>query len=964
VQDFGVLRGNGTYALCINNVGQIVGCSANRAFLYENGVLTEIETLGRAGYAIAYGINDSGQIVGGCGGDPHAFLYDGTKTIDLNTFGGDFSEAFDINNHGQVVGYIGKFGGDTVPFSYEDGVTTDLGNFGGWEGRAHAINDHGQIVGFSRTEESAVRAFLYEDGMMHNLNDLIPPNSGWVLSGAYDINSSGQIVGSGHIDGEKHAYLLTPREPVDIYVDDSAVGANDGSSWEDAFNEYYDGLDAAVLDNKIIVAQGTYLPDTAGLAEPRDATFQMKNGVTIEGGYAGFGEPDPDARDVELYETILSGDLLGNDNPDTPLEGLLEDPSRLDNCYHVVYNPTGSNLNESAILDGFTVTSGNADGSSSAERSNVGGGMLNRDSSPTVTNCTFIRNSADGQYGGSGAGMASMYCSTTVTDCKFISNIATGVGGGMYEAESKATITGCTFSGNSAGGGGGMCNADDDNDSVPTVSNCTFVGNSSGKGAGMYNTEGGMAIVSNCTFSDNDGCGMYSDEGGSAEVIDCTFSDNNGPGIHNNGGAANVTGSVFIRNLGGRYGGGISNYSCNPIITRCTFIDNSAENFGGGIGNYEASPTISYCTFIGNSAPSGGGVWNYEWDSKPEVINCIFIGNSATYGGGGMCNAKYSIPTVINCTFSANTAGYGGAIVNSYVSTATLTNCVLWGNKAVTGGSQIALIYYSSINVEHCDIQYGQDGVFIDDKPTPMNWGNGNIDLDPQFVDANGVDGIVGTQDDDLRLLPGSLCIDAGDNSAVTVTTDLDGNPRIVDGDNNGTATVDMGSDEAALSIEVLLDIKPGSCPNPVNVKSKGVLPVAILGTEEFDVSVIDPASIFLNGVPAIRSSYEDVGGPVANPDECECTANGPDGFDDLSLKFKTQDIVETFGEVNAGDILTLPLTGVLNDGTGIEGADCVVIVGRHKPINKADINEDGLVNTVDIAIVAENWLQSSIVEE
>ena len=161
----------------------------------------------------------------------------------------------------------------------------------------------------------------------------------------------------------------------------------------------------------------------------------------------------------------------------------------------------------------------------------------------------------------------------------------------------------------------------------------------------------------------------------------------------------------------------------------------------------------------------------------------------------------------------------------------------------------------------------------------------------------------------------------------------------------------------------ISLDIKPGSCPNPVNVKSKGILPVAILGTEEFEVSTIDPASIFLNSVPAIRSSYEDVAGPVANRNECECTTDGPDGFMDLTLKFRTQEIVEALGEVNHGDVLTLSLTGVLDDETPIEGTDCIVIRGKHKPLNKADINKDGIVNAVDMAIVAENWLQSSIVE-
>ena len=164
--------------------------------------------------------------------------------------------------------------------------------------------------------------------------------------------------------------------------------------------------------------------------------------------------------------------------------------------------------------------------------------------------------------------------------------------------------------------------------------------------------------------------------------------------------------------------------------------------------------------------------------------------------------------------------------------------------------------------------------------------------------------------------------------------------------------------------VMISLDIKPQSCPNPFNVKSKGVLPVAILGTEEFDVSTIVPTSVRLAGVEPIRDSLEDVAAPLADPNECECSTNGPDGFIDLTLKFDIQAVLEALGEVNTGDILTLPLTGVLNDETSIEGADCVVIVGRFKPINKADINKDGLVNIVDITIVTENWLNSSIVEE
>ncbi len=164
-------------------------------------------------------------------------------------------------------------------------------------------------------------------------------------------------------------------------------------------------------------------------------------------------------------------------------------------------------------------------------------------------------------------------------------------------------------------------------------------------------------------------------------------------------------------------------------------------------------------------------------------------------------------------------------------------------------------------------------------------------------------------------------------------------------------------------ALQVTIDIKPTSCPNPLNTNNQGVLPIAILGSEEFDASTIVPTSVRLAGIEPIRDSLEDVSAPLDEPNECECTTNGPDGFTDLTLKFKTQQILETLGEVNTGDILTLTLTGVLNDGTPIEGADCIVIKGKHKPINKADINKDGVVDSIDFAIIAEQWLQSSIVK-
>jgi len=136
--------------------------------------------------------------------------------------------------------------------------------------------------------------------------------------------------------------------------------------------------------------------------------------------------------------------------------------------------------------------------------------------------------------------------------------------------------------------------------------------------------------------------------------------------------------------------------------------------------------------------------------------------------------------------------------------------------------------------------------------------------------------------------------------------------------------------------VPVSIDIKPQSCPNPIGTKDKGALPIAILGTADFDVTMIDPASVELEGVSSLRWALEDVAAPYgplpAEPDAYACTTEGADGYMDLTLKFKMQEIVAALGEVNDGDVLVLQLTGNLKEeygGTPIVGADVVWIVKK-----------------------------------
>jgi hypothetical protein len=139
----------------------------------------------------------------------------------------------------------------------------------------------------------------------------------------------------------------------------------------------------------------------------------------------------------------------------------------------------------------------------------------------------------------------------------------------------------------------------------------------------------------------------------------------------------------------------------------------------------------------------------------------------------------------------------------------------------------------------------------------------------------------------------------------------------------------------AVLEVEapkVDIDIKPNSCPNPLNVRNHGVIPVAILGSEDVDVNMIDIASLSLEGVSPIRVAVEDVASPPANG----CSTAGADGYDDLVLKFDKGEVVEAIHSalgrtVSDGEELILSLTADLSDSKTVAGEDVVVIRKKGK---------------------------------
>ena len=261
MNDLGTLGGSGSAAFGINNLGFVVGQAdtsdpaISRAFQWDptTGVMTDLGT--PAGPSVARAINDWGEIVGtarDAQGFDQAFHRSQGGAI---VFFSDVSPG-DATSVGVALGYSGnvnfsgtyffparafKFGGETGLLPLDDlgvesfandmnglnqavgSVTsntfehaalwiftalTDLGTLGGTDSRAQGINDSTHIVGVADTGAETEHAFLWHDGAMTDLNDLLPPSSGWELATATDINHSGKIVGHGAIGAETHAFLL------------------------------------------------------------------------------------------------------------------------------------------------------------------------------------------------------------------------------------------------------------------------------------------------------------------------------------------------------------------------------------------------------------------------------------------------------------------------------------------------------------------------------------------------------------------------------------------------------------------------------------------------------------------------------------------------------------------------------------------------------------------------------------
>jgi hypothetical protein len=349
----------------------------------------------------------------------------------------------------------------------------------------------------------------------------------------------------------------------------------------------------------------------------RTTTFLLVPSVAVYGGFAGT-ELARDERNVAANVTVLSGDVdTRGDNAD--------------NAYHVVTGATA------ATLDGFTITDGNANGSTF--RNGLGGGMFNEYAAPSVANCIFSGNSAT-----NGGAMYNLDASPTVTNCTFTGNIASpGDGGAILNDGSSPVVTNSSFSDNYAEQYGGAVS--NEHESAPELANCTFTGNSVSGYGGAIENEDSSPTVTNCTFTENAAylAGAMDNDDSLAVVDNSTFTGN----------------SAYV-------GGAMINSLAPSRVTNCTFARNHATTmagatddpgaWGGAMYNQDASPVVTGSTFTGNRGDHGGGAM-YNSGSLVTVTDSILWGDSMEAVTNEIDDADSSYSTV---SYSIVQGGYSG----------------------------------------------------------------------------------------------------------------------------------------------------------------------------------------------------------------------------------------------------------------------------------------------------------------
>jgi len=421
-------------------------------------------------------------------------------------------------------------------------------------------------------------------------------------------------------------------------------------------------------------------------------------------------------------KSIVVGSLYLTTNEESYISGTVIDGNNASSAVSF----TGGE-DSTTVLCGFTVQNGSAI---------EGGGIRCEDAQPTLKNL-IVRNNSVTMDGG---GLALFGSSVVVQDVSFQGNIAE-VGAGVYCTDSDLSMFNVIVNGN------------------------TSISEGSGLQIHFSNVELDSCTISYNQVEQGSGGGLqYINDKGENQLFEINISNTN-----------------FIGNMTPGPGGGMtvrrydSDYSSvNIIVDKCKFQENYASDYGGlRISGQSINFTLKNSIFLGNVSETFCGAAGFTNQCTGEVTNCLFWDNIASteedvWNSGGVSIWSAAQVDLMNCTFVENWASYGAGLTVGGGGIATTTNCIFWGNE----NDQIALAQWDNVGgtltVIYCNVEGGQEDVYISDETSTLQWEEGNIDFNPFFVDK---------EEEDFHLTDYSLCIGAGTSEGAP-EIDMDGNPR------------------------------------------------------------------------------------------------------------------------------------------------------------------------------------------
>ncbi len=650
-----------------------------------------------------------------------------------------------------------------------------------------------------------------------------------------------------------------------IYVNKTATGIKDGSSWQNAFTTLQDALAHPCKSiNEIWVAKGFYFPDegVGRVYTSRGEAFEMRSNLAIYGGFVGT-ETSLSQRNWKLNVTTLSGDVNGGG-------------SLVGNSYHIIYN-TSATINTTARLDGFYITGGNASDNNIIGITapyEKGAAIYNAGAYPTIVNCVFDNNKAL-QFGGAVYNEGVSGNVPVFENCTFKNNSAAS-GGAMYNATGEVTLTNCEFYNNAAQSEGGAIR--NFGITANNITNCSFYGNT----------------------SSTDGKDVRCDASEVTTITNSIFWGNNSPLYQPSTGSISVNYSI-VQQASGVFAG-TGNLNSNPIFQNEATRDLRLQAGSPAINTGSDAANSTTIDLAGNPRKRGVidmGAYEVQSVCSPISLSNSTIAPLAISGCGtaaiGSTTFAYSTTAVALTTTQYNAIGFAINAGSCAVASVSYTDAI---NQTLSvAGKQVVTRSFIIKDVNNATVIATQQ-ITVEDKTPPsvitknitvQLTSGGSLIITAQQVN-NGSSDACGNVTLSLDKTTFD-CNNIGQNTVMLTGTDVNGNIASA----TAIVTVEDKTLPTVITKNITAQIDAGG--------------VAVIADRDVDNGSYDPCGLVLYQVDKTRFDCSNIGPNTVTLTVKDINGNIATGTAIVTVEDKTKPIVITkniTAQIDAGGIAVI----------------------------------------------------------